>query len=467
MITVVVVAYLLVMIVVGIAVGRRTTGQAESYFLGDRQLGKWTLAISAGAAANTGFVVIGAVGMGYAMGAGSLLYPFSWFLGDLAFWYFFARPINALGRKHGAITASDLIAVASPLYSVRVVSALIVVILLLVYSSAQIAATEKSITSFYDTSPEWAAVVGLAIVLIYTVWGGFRSSVWTDVLQGVLMIALPAFVLAWSVYHVGGAAEFVRALQRVGPNYLDITGGRSPVALAAFVVGFAFAGFGFSLSQPQVTSRIIAGRDDQETRAARWIYILFLQWTWAGMCVVGMAARVIMPGLTDSERALPALAEAYFHPAISGLVLACMLAAIMSSLSALLVAVGSAISIDIARITKATIFYYSSIVVAGVVSLVMALYSQATVFQASLFAATILAASIGAAVVIVILRWPANATSLLGAMTIGVATALVWRAFGLDSIISDALIGFIVAIIVNFAIVRLVKSYKRARLDRK
>ena len=129
MVTAVVVASLLLMLTVGFVSGRNATGKAESYFLGDRQLGRWTMALSAGAAANTGFVVIGAVGMGYSMGAASLLYPLAWLLGDLVFWYFFARPVNALGRSTSAVTVSELIATATPTHIVRVVSALIVVVL--------------------------------------------------------------------------------------------------------------------------------------------------------------------------------------------------------------------------------------------------------------------------------------------------------------------------------------------------
>lgn len=232
-----------------------------------------------------------------------------------------------------------------------------------------------------------------------------------------------------------------------------MTGGKTPAALAVFVVGFAFAAFGFSLSQPQVTSRIIAGRDDAETRGARWIYILFLQWTWAGMCLVGMAARVVMPDLPDAERALPAMANAYFHPIFAGLVLAAMLAAIQSSLSALLVAIGSAVSVDIARAPKANALYYLSILGAGGLSVILATYSQATVFQASLFAATILAASIGAAVVIVVMRWKANSASLMSAMVLGVVCALTWRALGFDAMVSDALVGFLVALTMNAIVV--------------
>lgn len=459
MFTSTVIASLVLMFAVGAWSARYTREDAESFFLGDRTLGRWTIALSAGAAANTGFVVTAAVGMGYSGGASAILYPLAWLLGDLAFWTFFARPMNELGRQSRSITASDLIATAVPASSIRMASAVIVIALLTVYASAQITATQKAVSAFYDFSPEWVGLGGLAFVLAYTTRGGFRSSVWTDVAQGIFMAALPVIVLLWIIKHVGGFGPLLEGLRLVDQDFLNIGSGKSAVAVAVFVAGFAFTGFGFSLSQPQVMSRIMAGRDDEETRSARWIYIAFLQWTWTGMCIVGMCIRVVMPDIEDHETALPQLANAYFHPILAGFVLAAMLAAIQSSLSAFLVSAGSSISLDLAKASHGSPIYYGSIIATGVISYMLVILIEATVFQASLLAATILAASIAPAVVIAVLRLKTNEVALLTAVSVGIIVAVAWRLAGIDKT-SDAMVGFAAAMLTN-AILTRIKDYSR------
>ena len=71
------ITFILISVIIGILTTKYVSNDAESYFLSNRNLGKWALGISASATANSGFVVIGAVGMGYAMGIKSMLYPFA------------------------------------------------------------------------------------------------------------------------------------------------------------------------------------------------------------------------------------------------------------------------------------------------------------------------------------------------------------------------------------------------------
>src|SRR5689334_12271291 len=78
--------------------GRRDSRRVTSATLTEQRLNRWLVGLSAGATANSGFVVTGAVGLGYTFGAQWLLLPLSWLLGDLLFWSVFPNRINATGR---------------------------------------------------------------------------------------------------------------------------------------------------------------------------------------------------------------------------------------------------------------------------------------------------------------------------------------------------------------------------------
>ena len=66
--------------------------------------GAVAVGLSAGATANSGFVVTGAVGLGYTMGAQWLVLPLAWLLGDVVFWSIFPNRINEVGRTASAST---------------------------------------------------------------------------------------------------------------------------------------------------------------------------------------------------------------------------------------------------------------------------------------------------------------------------------------------------------------------------
>lgn len=71
----------------------------ESYFLANRSLGWLLVGISASVTGNTGFIVTGAVGIGYSMGLSSLLLPLSWLIGDLLYWNIFPKRLNGQSPK--------------------------------------------------------------------------------------------------------------------------------------------------------------------------------------------------------------------------------------------------------------------------------------------------------------------------------------------------------------------------------
>jgi sodium/proline symporter len=90
-------------------IGRRHSRRVSSAALSEQYLNRWLVGLSAGATANSGFVVTAAVGLGYSFGVQWLLLPLSWFLGDLLFWTLFPHRINATGRTVKAATMTDVI----------------------------------------------------------------------------------------------------------------------------------------------------------------------------------------------------------------------------------------------------------------------------------------------------------------------------------------------------------------------
>lgn len=449
----IVTTFLAIFVAIGIYAGKRIDqSDTEGYFVAGRKLNRWQIGISAGATANSGFIVVGAVGMGYTMGLSALIYPLAWLLGDLVFWYLFAPKVRDNEAVSHSVTIPQTLTYYDSNRYLQTVAGLLILFLLSVYASSQLIASQKVVSAFMEMDADTSMLLGFAFVMAYTVWGGFKSSVWTDMLQGVMMLLLTAGVLLWGVWHIGGLGAFVTQVQTLGAGYVDLFGGRSLVALLVFVLGFAFTSFGFSMSQPQVLTRVFAAQDKQEVEAAKWIYIAFLHFTWIGMTLIGLMAKVIMPDISDAEMALPMLAKQFFDPMGIGFVFAAMLATILSSVDSMLVSASSAFSVDFGledkiSPSKKVWLYRTTVLLTGALTLVFALYLQSTVFAIVLFAVSVMTAAIGAPMTLLILGVNKNSTALLTSLLTGLVVALVWRALGLHEIISDGFVGFIAAIV--------------------
>ena len=171
--------------------GRRDSKQVASATLSEQRLNRWLVGLSAGATANSGFVVTAAVGLGYSFGAQWLLLPLSWLLGDVIFWLVFPQRINAAGRAIKATTMTDLIVdgIRPQLKAgLKRMIAVLVLVCLGGYVSAQWLAGEKFLGGAFGFDGVVSLLAFAALIVIYTAIGGFRGSVYVDSMQAILRV---------------------------------------------------------------------------------------------------------------------------------------------------------------------------------------------------------------------------------------------------------------------------------------
>jgi len=181
----------------------RKHSRAKREKLANENLNKWLVGLSAGATANSGFIVTGAVGLGYSFGPQWLFLPLSWFLGDLVFWKFFPHRINQVGREVSATTMSELLKSGLSGTITKIACALVALIILVclgAYTSAQWIAGQKFISGAFDLPNHVSLLLFALLVIAYTSIGGFRGSVYADATQALIrlvgtLIALFAIVL--------------------------------------------------------------------------------------------------------------------------------------------------------------------------------------------------------------------------------------------------------------------------------
>lgn len=444
---------------------RRHSFQRADDGLAGRNLNRWLVGLSAGTAANSGFIVTAAVGLGYSYGFQWLMLPISWLLGDLVFWRFFPERINAFGRRSKATTLSEMLKSGLSGRLVPVVStlsAVVIVICLAGYTSAQWLAGQKFLTGAFAL-PGYVALVLFAILIVaYSSIGGFRGSVYTDTLQSFIRIIGTIIALVAVTYSAFVNPTFTDNIAAAGKDFLNPFP-QGFAAAAGFVAGFAAAAIGFGLGQPQIISRYLAGSSPEETRSAMWIYIGFVQSTWIAMTVFGLLLRGVMPGLADPETGLSAFFHNNVNAVATGIIVADVFATIASTSNALLIAMVQAVKHDLLpRSTRERVSFSALTLFVGACTMAVSVLIHGTVVSLALSSVSLMGAGLAAAVMIKIMHWKHDATSLALSILVGLASAIIWKYTGMGAYINEAGIGIASGLAMNW----LVSTWQRETIAR-
>jgi sodium/proline symporter len=425
--------------------------------LAGRSLNRWLIGLSAGTTGNSGFIVTGAVGLGYAGGVQWLLLPLSWLLGDLVYWSLFPDRLNRLARKAEAVTLSELLTFDLPDRFARWAAVIVCVMLsvfLTTYTAAQWLAGEKFLSGVFDLSHTTALVVFGLTIVIYSSIGGFRGSVYVDTFQAFIRIAgtiIAITAVAWFAFL--DVPSFRANISAAGPDFLSLFPHGGPLAAVGFVAGYACAAIGFGLGQPQIVSRYMAGSSPEETKAARWIYIGFLQFTWLAMTAFGVALRGVMPKIADPETGLSLFFQLHIPAVITGVIFADVFATIASTSNGLLVAITQALRRDLFSFLFGikrlpTVLSMLLTLLIGMASIGLSFVLPGNVFSIAIDAVSKIGAGLAGPVMIKAFGWRHTGPSLFFAILAGIGAGFLWIALGLSSIFNEAGIGIVTSLVI-------------------
>lgn len=432
------VAYLAVLLVLGVW-GGRDSDDVAGYYVAGKKLPSWVIAFSSNSTGESAWLLLGLTGMGYMVGIHALWVVLGEVLGVTLAWVFVARPFKEYTDRYDAITIPDYLEerFRDGSHVLRLISAAVIFSMVAAYTAAQLTASGKAFDSFLGTGYTAGVLIGAAVILFYTTVGGFKAVAYSDLLQGVLMfgclIALPVVGIAAA----GGWSGLVEGLRETDPSLLLPGGGLgvTPEGIAS-VLGFVGIGIAF-LGSPQLLTRFISARDQRSIVDASPIAVICIVVFDTGAVFAGMAGRVLFPGLADSETIYPMMATELFPAIFAGIFLVVVLAAIMSTVDSLLILASSAVVRDVVQqiyspgLSERRLSWYGKLttVVLGAGALALALGEVRVIFWFVLFAWSGLACAF-TPVVLCSLFW--KGTTRAGAiwgMIGGFVTTIVWVVF--------------------------------------
>jgi sodium/proline symporter len=449
--------YMAILLAIGYAAGRRTRSP-EDFFLAGRSLGSWVTAISSTAASESGWVVLGAVGMAYLKGVSALWFAPGCLIGYWANLYVLAPRLRREAARQGSLTLPDFLAdrFGDPRHVVRLLGVGIIFVSLGGYVAAQMTATGKAMQAILGLTYPQGIAVGGVIIVVYTLMGGFRAVSWTDFFQGTIMVValvvMPVLVLA----AVGGYGAMLHRLAAIDPNLVTLSGGRTGFTLFGLVTGLLGIGIGYP-GQPHVLTRYMAASGDEKIRQTQVIAMVWGVLVFYGAGFLGLGGRLLMPQLGeggDPEQLFPLLSRAMLHPLIAGVMLAAILSAIMSTVSSQLLVAASAVSRDlfenvlgVARSGRASVLAGRvAVLVLGAAALAVSLQNVRVVFWFVLFAWSGLGAAFGPVLLLSLWTDALTRKGVIAGMVTGFGVTVAWKLSGLsDRVIYELVPAFVLA----------------------
>ena len=467
-----IVVYLVGMLVIGYYAYRRTkTGR--DFLLAGRELSPRVAALSAGASDMSGWLLMGLPGALYATGLIEAWIAIGLTLGTWMNWMIVAprlRVYSEITRDSITMPAFFELRFRDRTRLLRSVSAVIILVFFVFYVASMIVASG----AFFESSFGWNYMTGVLVVggvtLVYSAFGGFLGASLTDVAQGLLILAALVSVPIIATIQLGGPGQVMSLIDeadvQAGLDHLSFTGGGWSIdSMLVIISGLAW-GLGY-FGQPHILARFFAIRSHAAVKTARrigtgWVILCMGGAVLTGLIGVAWFHEEGQP-LDNPETVFLLLSQTLFHPFVAGLVLAAVLAAIMSTMSSQLLVSASALVEDIYGLFKHNPGEKQqlwlgriAVVVVTIIAILIAQDPDSTVLDLVGFAWAGFGAAFGPMILMALYWKRVTAMGALAGMVAGAVVSYVWgtvpaikETIDLYEIIPGVIAHFVIAIIVS------------------
>jgi sodium/proline symporter len=351
-----IIGYFGILVYLGYLASKRVRSMND-FVIGGKSLSFWVAAFSAQATGESVWLLLGLTGMGAMVGFSAYWVVVGEVLGVTVAWFLMANRFKRLTDKYDSMTVIDYMAsrFRSKGKLLRVVSAFVLSVFVLIYISAQIDATGSAFERFLDWDYHLGAIVGFVIVVVYCVAGGFLAVAWTDMFQGVVMLVCLVMLPLVAFLTLSNSGDIYEGLQAIEPGLVNMWGsGGFTLMNLMLALGMMLIGLGF-MGSPQVFARFIAIKSEKQIERGKWVAVVFTLLVDFSAVSIGLLGRFIFTqqGMepdavlgNGAQNVLPELVEYVFPPLIVGLYVAAVLSAIMSTVSSLLIMAAGSITHD-------------------------------------------------------------------------------------------------------------------------
>jgi len=457
----VMIGYLSVLVLWGMYQGRKVRTGAD-YAIAGRRLPGWVAALSERATGESSWALLGLPGFAYATGITGIWTAIGCVLGIITAWSAIAWRLRDEAEKFNVTTFTEYVAKKHPEIRrpIRTVASITIVFFFFFYVGAQFLGGGKTLHTMFGIDPTTGMFLTAIVIVPYTVYGGFRSVVYTDVIQAVVMLTALVIGPLVGLAAIAGSPEvFARsipeALHAAGPEYGSLTGTAEGFAAGVVIMGGLSWFFGYLGGQPQLSMRFMAIKNTSQARKARNIGIGWTLMAYLGALLIGWVGLALFgpEGLDDPEYVMPLVMLEIFPPAIAAILITGAIAAMISTADSLLILSATELSESILRHREGPTTDRAGLRRArAVTGLLAAIALGVAYFSPSNLIYTLVGyvwAGIGGTFSVVILLslfWRRyHGRAVLVTIVTGMVFTIVWISTGMEAVVTSRLMTFIVA----------------------
>ena len=459
--------YIVAMIGIGLYAYKATTN-FDDYILGGRSLGSVVTALSAGASDMSGWLLMGLPGAIYLSGLSEAWIAIGLVIGAWLNWLLVAGRLRTHTEvQNNALTLPDYFTsrFGDTKKVLRLISAVVILIFFAIYCASGMVAGARLFESLFGWDYTTALWIGAIATISYVCIGGFLAISWTDTFQAGLMIF--ALLLAPIVTYLAigdHAQSFTVLIENARPHANSLIGDLSVVAiLSSMAWGLGYFG------QPHILVRFMAAESVKTIPAARRIGM-----TWMILCLAGAVGTGFIgiayfqqhPELAaavaqNPETIFMELTKILFNPWIAGIILAAILAAVMSTLSCQLLVCSSTLTEDLYKsflrktASQKELVWVGRFMVLAIAVLAIALASnpESKVLGLVAYAWAGFGAAFGPLIILSLLWKRMTLNGAIVGIIVGALTVILWKnllaSTGLYEIIPGFILSFISIVVVS------------------
>jgi len=332
--------YLAGCIGIGIYASRRVLVSRDEYWVAGRRIGTTINSMAIMASLASGGSIIGVMGLAYSQGIPATL---ALFAGAVLGFPLASMLVAKQLRNFGKYTITDFLAFRYPSSVVRYLVPSVIVVAFTIYIVAQLKAAGITANALLGIPYDMALVIATLVFVIYVSFGGMIAITWTDVIQGILMLLVVVGTAVAMMWRLGSPMELMRQATAMAPELGQVVD--QPVAsyLGYFVIWATAIPV-----IPHIVMRVFTAKDADGARLSLNLAMLaYSVMILTAVLAIVPVGKLQFPGLEDADQVFLKVMEAQFPPVIRGIAVAAVLAAVMSTTDALLLACSSAIAHDI------------------------------------------------------------------------------------------------------------------------
>lgn len=273
------------------------------------------------------------------------------------------------------------------------------------------------------------------VIIVYTLTGGMFAVAWSDLIQGIIMMFGVSAIAILGLKNVGGFTKMNQTLATFDPRLIKTTGFVTSTWAICNIISWSFLQIGGSAS---AVVRFLIPKDLKTLRNAFGYSIVFQVVVFSATAIIGPVGRILVPNLEQTDQIVPILINQLIHPVIGGIVIAGIIAAMMSTVDSVLLICSSVatrgiylkyINRDASPKQQLKIGRIATILI-GVIALIMAIKPFSAIQWMVAFSFNVMASAF--TVPILYSVWWPRASKIGGTlgMASGLATSLIWYYLG-------------------------------------